>query len=437
MPAALATDKPSETENALLAQLEAPDSQPEQLQASDVMSLEQAIQIANQSNRDIEQARLAIQQAQGAVQEQIASYQPNLAVSAGGDYDLPITDNDDDDGMTLSGGIDLSYTLLDFGRREAAVDISTAELQVAELELQQAQQTVRLEVATLYYELQNAMENVRINQAAVTNSEQNLRDTEVREEAGTGTLYDTLQARTQLAEDQVNLLSAQNDRAVAEKGLVQILGIGDTAQAISITPIARQPAWPLSLEETLAQAYETRAEIEQQQLAQNIQQNTAKLARAELSPEVSLSTGYDFQNSLIDTADTLNSWQDGLNISLDMEWTLYDGGVARAQASQANATEEIAASELNNQQDQIRLEVQTAYLTLQSETEQITAAEVGVNSAEEGLRLARLRFQAGVGTQLEVLEAQSDLTNAESTVAQAITAYNQSIVELERSISGL
>ena len=276
MPAALATDKPSETENALLAQLEAPDSQPEQLQASDVMSLEQAIQIANQSNRDIEQARLAIQQAQGAVQEQIASYQPNLAVAAGGDYDLPITDNDDDDGMTLSGGIDLSYTLLDFGRREAAVDISTAELQVAELELQQAQQTVRLEVATLYYELQNAMENVRINQAAVTNSEQNLRDTEVREEAGTGTLYDTLQARTQLAEDQVNLLSAQNDRAVAEKGLVQILGIGDTAQAISITPIARQPAWPLSLEETLAQAYETRAEIEQQQLAQNIQQNNGQ-----------------------------------------------------------------------------------------------------------------------------------------------------------------
>lgn len=436
MPAALATDKPSETENALLAQLEAPDSQPEQSQASDVMSLEQAIQIANQSNRDIEQARLAVQQAQGAVQEQIASYQPNLAVSAGGDYDLPITDNDDD-GMTLSGGIDLSYTLLDFGRREAAVDISTAELQVAELELQQVQQTIRLEVATLYYELQNAMENVRINQAAVTNSEQNLRDTEVREEAGTGTLYDTLQARTQLAEDQVNLLSAQNDRAVAEKGLVQILGIGDTAQSISITPIARQPAWPLSLEETLARAYKTRAEIEQQQLAQNIQQNTAKLARAELSPEVSLSTGYDFQNSLIDTADTLNSWQDGLNISLDMEWTLYDGGVARAQASQANATEEIAASELNNQQDQIRLEVQTAYLTLQSETEQITAAEVGVNSAEEGLRLARLRFQAGVGTQLEVLEAQSDLTNAESTVAQAITAYNQSIVELERSISGL
>lgn len=120
-----------------------------------------------------------------------------------------------------------------------------------------------------------------------------------------------------------------------------------------------------------------------------------------------------------------------------MEWTIYDGGVASAQASQAELSEAIAVSELSNQQDQIRLEVQTAYLTLQSETNRIAAAEVGVNSAREGLRLARLRFQGGVGTQLEVLEAQSNLTNAESTLAQAITAYNQAIVELERSISGL
>jgi len=437
MPAALATDEPTEAGSNFLAQAEAPDSQLEQSQASNIISLEQAIQIANQSNRDIEQARIAVEQSQGAVQEQIASYQPNLAVSAGGDYDLPVFNSDSDDGVTISGGIDLSYTLLDFGRREAAVDISTAELQVAELELQQVQQTVRLEVATLYYELQNALEDVRINQAAVANSEGNLQDTELREASGVGTRYDTLLARTQLAEDQVNLLSAQNNQAVAERGLVQILGVGDTAQAISTTPIAKQSAWPLSLAETLAQAYETRAEIQQQQLEQNIQQNTAKLARAELSPEVSLSTGYDFQNSSIDTSDTFNSWQDGLNISLDMEWTLYDGGVATAQASQANASEEIAVSELNNQQDLIRLEVQTAYLTLQSGTEQITAAEVGVSAAEEGLRLARLRFQAGVGTQLEVLEAQSDLTDAESAVAQAITAYNQSTVELERAISGL
>ena len=120
-----------------------------------------------------------------------------------------------------------------------------------------------------------------------------------------------------------------------------------------------------------------------------------------------------------------------------MSWTLYDGGAATAQVEQANAAAEIAVSELANQQDQIRLSVETAYLSVQSATEQIAAAEVGVVSAEEGLSLAQLRFQSGVGIQLEVLEAQSDLTDAQSTLAQATTAYNQSIVELERAISGL
>ncbi|MEN8444101.1 MAG: TolC family protein, partial [Cyanobacteria bacterium J06555_13] len=400
------------------------------------ITLERAFQIAEQSNRDIEQAAIAVRQSEAAVREQQAGYQPSVSVSAGGDYSLPIS-GDNEDSAGLDGGIGLSYTLLDFGRREAAVNISSAELQVTELELKVVRQTVRLDIATLYYELQNAIENVRINQAAVANSERNLRDTELREQAGVGTRYDSLQAQTQLADDQVNLLSAQNDQVVAERGLAQILGIGETIQNLAVEPIAREPNWPLSLEETVAQAYETRAELSQQRLEQTIQQDTAKLAQAELSPELSLSTGYSFSSSLIDTADTINSWQDGLNISLDVEWTLYDGGVAQAQANQANASEAIAVSEFANQQDQIRLEVETAYLSLQSETKQISAAEVGIVSAEEGLNLAQLRFQAGVGTQLEVLTAQSDLTNAQSTLAQATTAYNQSIVELQRAISGL
>ena len=400
------------------------------------ITLEQAFQIADQSNRDIEQAVISIRQAEAALREQQADYQPTVTVSAGGDYSFPIL-SDSDDSDSLDGGIDLSYTLLDFGRREAAVNISSAELQVSELNLQITRQTVRLDIATLYYELQNAVETVRISQAAVANSERNLRDTELREEVGAGTRYDSLQAQTQLADDQVSLLSAQNDQAIAQRSLAQILGIGETTEVLSVEAIARRPVWSLSLEETLEQAYRTRAELSQQRLEQTIQQNTARLALAELSPELSLSTGYDFSNSLISTTSSVNSWQDGLSISLDMSWTLYDGGVARAQVEQANAAETIAVSELADQQDQIRLAIETAYLSVQSESEQIAAAEVGVVSAEEGLELARLRFQAGVGIQLEVLTAQSDLTDAQSTQAQAITAYNQSIVELERAISGL
>ncbi|MEO0647506.1 MAG: TolC family protein [Cyanobacteria bacterium J06650_10] len=106
-----------------------PDTQ-RQVDVSEMLSLENIIQIANQHNRDIEQAAIAVQQAQAAVDEQNASYQPTLGVSAGSDYDLPFI-SESDDGMDLDAGIDLSYTLLDFGRRAVSVDISQAELEVA------------------------------------------------------------------------------------------------------------------------------------------------------------------------------------------------------------------------------------------------------------------------------------------------------------------
>lgn len=439
-PLAFSAEDVNDSDDMLLRSLEQPSvdiSEPlSQTEMTAVTTLEQAFEIADQSNREIEQAAIAVRQAEAAVREEQASYRPAVAVSADGSYSVPVTSSGNDS-ASLDGGIDLSYTLLDFGRREAAVNIASAELEVSRLELQVVQQTVRLDIATQYYDLQNAAEAVRIGQAAIANSEQNLRDTQLREQAGTGTRYDTLQAQTQLADDQVTLLSAQNDQAIAQRSLAQLLGIGDSVEALSVEAIAQRPVWPLSLEETLAQAYQTRAELSQQRLEQTIQQNTARLASAELSPELSLSTGYDFSNSSVDTSDSTYSWADGANISLDLSWTLYDGGAATAQVEQANAAAEIAVSELANQQDQIRLSVETAYLSVQSATEQIAAAEVGVVSAEEGLSLAQLRFQSGVGIQLEVLEAQSDLTDAQSTLAQATTAYNQSIVELERAISGL
>jgi outer membrane protein TolC len=62
---------------------------------------------------------------------------------------------------------------------------------------------------------------------------------------------------------------------------------------------------------------------------------------------------------------------------------------------------------------------------------------LGVEEATEALRLARLRFQAGVGTQLEVINQETDLTRAQNRLLNAIIGYNRALSALQRAVSNL
>jgi outer membrane protein TolC len=94
----------------------------------------------------------------------------------------------------------------------------------------------------------------------------------------------------------------------------------------------------------------------------------------------------------------------------------------------------IAETQFAQARNQVRLEVEQAYFTLQSSFENTRTATQAVDFATEALRLARLRYRAGVGTQTEVLQAQSDLTQAEVNLLQAILGYNRSLASLQRAV---
>jgi OMF family outer membrane factor len=81
--------------------------------------------------------------------------------------------------------------------------------------------------------------------------------------------------------------------------------------------------------------------------------------------------------------------------------------------------------------------VEEAFLTLSSSREQIDSAKVAIASAEESLRLARLRLQAGVGTQTEVINAETALTTVRGNLSNAVIAYNRALVQLQRAVGRL
>jgi OMF family outer membrane factor len=138
---------------------------------------------------------------------------------------------------------------------------------------------------------------------------------------------------------------------------------------------------------------------------------------------------------LLDSFDDGVGLTDGYSVALRANLNLFDGGASKAQAAQAKADVEIAETQFSQQRNQIRFEVERAYSELQSNLENVQTSQAALDQARESLRLARLRFQAGVGTQLEVLDAENALTRAEGNRINAILDYNRALANLQRSVT--
>ena len=119
-------------------------------------------------------------------------------------------------------------------------------------------------------------------------------------------------------------------------------------------------------------------------------------------------------------------------IGVNLSWRLFDGGAAAAQSRQNKQLAQVNTFRFAQRRDGIRQEVETSFYELEKNNRNIVTTSREVISARESLRLARLRFQAGVTTQREVVDNQRDLTQAEVRFSNSITDYNKRLAELRR-----
>jgi OMF family outer membrane factor len=186
-------------------------------------------------------------------------------------------------------------------------------------------------------------------------------------------------------------------------------------------------------------AYKNRAELETQLVQRDISEAQIRAARAANGPTLSLSAGYQIQRSITAatafSSGTRNS--DGYSIALQARLPLFDGGATNARIQQREKDREIAEARFSQNRSQIRFQVEQAYSTLQAQQANIATTEQAVRQAEEALRLAVLRFQAGVGTQTERINAEAELTRARGNRLSAIISYNLALAQLRRAISNV
>ncbi len=413
------------------------------------ITLAEAIAQSLRNNRQLEETRLTLERAEAELREARAALYPNLSVRSNlvrtnqnGTREVNNDEfNQDVNTTSLDGTVELNYNLFSSGRRSAQIKAAEAQIRLNQLEVERIMSELRLNVTEAYYNLQQADEEVRIAKSSVESSQKSLADAQALERAGVGTRFDVIRAQVQLANSQQELNQAISQQQIARRQLARLLSLPQSLNIVAADPVAPGEDWSLSLEESIVLAYKNRAELEQQLVQRDISELQRRAALASLGPQVDLFGNYQYSwvnqsgDILLSTSGDSTTRQGALAFGARMQWNLYDGGAASARARQQKKNMEIAETRFANQRNQVRFEVEQAFFNLQSNRSNIETAQIALEQAKESLRLARLRFQAGVGTQTDVLTADTELTRAEANLVRAILGYNRSLAAMQRAIT--
>ncbi len=326
----------------------------------------------------------------------------------------------------------LQYPLYTGGRLEAQVALAEANLKGAEATFARLGQQIVFSVRQAYFQVLLAQAGIDVADRAVAQATENLRVAKARVASGVAPRFDEIQADVALATARQGQVRARNALAQANQAFDELLNLPlDTPLALTdslvVTPV-RTP-----LDRLIAAAGKDRPELAEVQARQAAAQAGIALAESGGKPTVALSGFGSYGNSSTSfTGGSTASMNWGITLAATL--SLYDGGITRERIQEAQLRlEQLKALEVQQRQA-IELEVRQALLNLQSAAEEFAGADALIAQAAEALRIANVRFQAGVGTSLEVVSAQTSASQAEASKAQALFTYNVARAALERAV---
>ena len=329
---------------------------------------------------------------------------------------------------SFSNGLTLSLPLYTGGRLENAIDAAEIALESAKLGVNDTRQQLRMDTTNSYYSILQAQNQVTIYQQTVESLEEHLRNVKAQYHVGTVAKSDVLRSEVELADAQQGLIKAENARDLSVSNFNNVVGLPlDTD--VRVTEELGYEKYDLVLADCIAYALEHRADGKQAQLAIDAAEEYKSIAKSGYRPSITASASNGWSDSDFPGTED-ESWQIGAKLS----WNIFDMGATKAQVRQADA-DLLPAKEMARQKlDAIQLEVRMAYLDVHEAEKRIHTSQVSVDKAEEDLKIAHVRYRAGVGTNLDVMDAQVALTTAKMNYVQSLYDYNTSKAELDRAM---
>lgn len=394
-----------------------------QAKADHALDLTELVNLALCNNPQTRQvwASARVQAAQLGVSK--GSYFPGVTLSA--------SDNRNGSAQR-SYGLTLSYLLYDFGTRAANLENARQLLVAAGATQDSTVQTVFLAAVRAFYQTQATQAALDATQESERAAQRSFSAAEARYLAGSATPADKLQAQTAYSQATLNRITAEGNLRKAQGGLANIIGLEANRTVMIIKPdSAIVPAsFQHDIDSLIEQAKQHRPDLIAAEAQMKAAEASVAAARAAKMPSISLTASTSRVNSA-----GASSRSSSLGISMSVPLFAGYGPTYRVRAAEAQA--EAQQAQVQRQSLQVALDVWNAYQDLLTTTQSLRTTADLLNSAEQSERVALGRYQAGVGSMLDVLNAQSTLASARQQRIQSMLDWNVNRATLAQAMGTL
>ena len=315
----------------------------------------------------------------------------------------------------MSNSLTFNWILWSGNKVESQISQAKLNLDSSKWGIDLARQQLKYNATDGYYKVMAARDAVKLAEESVDRLQQYLRDVNLQFAVGVVAKVDVLRSEVALAQAQENLINAQNTYDLAMANLNNVIGLPLTT-FLKVAGDMNYSLYTEALEKCTELALRQRPEIRQSTDNAKSAQEAVTIAKAGYLPTVSATfVGGEYNktwpgfNSNINGYSTYN-WTAYITTS----WTILDSGLTAGSVKKAVENYHKAQQQLVQTLDTVRLDVQSTYLSLKSSEQSIVTSKASVGLAEEDYKIKVVRYKAGVGTNLDVLDAQQALTQAKN-----------------------
>jgi outer membrane protein len=396
------------------------------IKKGEILSLTKSIEIGLKYHPNILAANSVVRANESRVGEAKANYFPQIGLSSG--Y-VRGSSTPSSSSAGPSGNLNtatLSQTIYDFGRTSTEVKIQRINLNSSHSDLANLSDQIVFGIKQTYFGVLQAERNVNVAVETVKEFQQHLDQAQAFYKAGTVPRIDVTKAEVDLSNAKLNLISAENTFKVSRVQLNNAMGVPD-APEYGIEDNLSFQKYPVTLKAATERAYENRSDLKSLETRKEAARESVALAKKGFYPSFSGNANYNHGGAGFPLEE---SWSAGVFVN----FSLFSGYLTTYQVEEAGANLNTLKADEEALRQNILLDVQSSYLNLQEAGERVPTAEITKKQAQENLDLANGRYSAGVGSPLEVTDAEVAFSNAKTSYIRALYDYKVAQASLERAM---
>ena len=333
----------------------------------------------------------------------------------------------DEDAQTSNSlSVSARLPLYSGGANEASIASGEIGTRMARLTTERAREDLKYEVTAAYWDAVEASKKIEVQRDTVNKYDAHLKNVTALYEAGAQAKIDVLRSSVELSNARQELTRAENAYAVNLAALRNLLNISRTEPLTLTSEVAYQP-FETTMENCILYANRSRLDLAEERMKVQQKELAVESARAGKKPTVSLTLGTGLSSQLQPRHDTSTD----VSASVGVSWNIFDSGVTRGAIEAAEAERDIALLTLKKAEETVDLNLRKAYLNMREAEQRFTATGDAVRQAREDAHIANERYRAGEGILLDIIDAQTALSAAETNAISARYDYARYRAQVE------